>query len=59
MEETVVVSTETRREIERQVRVYDEAKERVIARIQDNVETAIKRLNVVERASGRGGSQVC
>ena len=45
----MTVDAETGREIERQAKLYETAKEEVITRIQDNVETAIKKLNATER----------
>ena len=45
----MAVDAETRKEIRRQARLYDNAKKEVITRIQDNVETAIKKLKAAER----------
>ena len=45
----MAVDAETKREIEKQAKLYDAAKEEVITRIQDNTETAIKKLKSAEK----------
>ena len=43
------MDAKTRGEIEKQARLYEAAKEKIASRIQDNVETAIKKLKAAER----------
>ena len=45
----MVVGAETRKEIKRQARLYAAEKDKVITRIQDNVDMAIKKLKAAER----------
>ena len=45
----MVIDAETRREIKRQAKLYDTAKEEVITRIQDNVRVAKERLETAEK----------